>query len=278
MGARPSSFKQSGGFLNNVDGTFVDYVFTDEFNRTPFVAGKDPKNPSKDKFHSLYCRIAVLPDGAEDVVETTLWVGGFDDFIIEEDGKIISRPTFDRASQSGDNDLAGGTAFTKLVSSAVDAGFPVSELDELENDFRAMLGKRYRWVQKSNVELTKEKGKRKDPKTGKEYDRKDLVIDQYYGPSSATAKVPAKAGKGSAAIAKGATSAADLTAATTETLLAILAKNPKGIKKARLSTAVISINPPNREAVRKLIMSQDFLDSQTDWLLDGDTISPVPAE
>ena len=39
-GARPSSFKKGGGFLDGVDLTIVDYQFTDEFNGQPFKPGK----------------------------------------------------------------------------------------------------------------------------------------------------------------------------------------------------------------------------------------------
>ena len=226
MGARPDTFRKGGGFLNNVDGTFVDYEFTDKFNGEAFVPGKNKNNPAKDKFHSLYAVISVLPDGAEEPVTTTLFVGGYDDFEISEDGHVITRVGFDPADPKTNNNFDGNVAFAVLVSSMVAAGFPISDLDEVENDFRPLLGKRYRWVQRTNAEQTKKLGARVDPKTGKSYDRKDLVVDQYYGAAATTAK----AGKAAPAKAAGKAKEADLDTTTTDTLMTILGKQ-KTIKE-----------------------------------------------
>ena len=57
MGARPSSHRKAGGFLNGVDGTILDYQFTDAFNGEPWKPGKvkDKKTGKiKDRFHTLY--------------------------------------------------------------------------------------------------------------------------------------------------------------------------------------------------------------------------------
>ena len=60
-GARPSSFKAGGGFLNNVDGVIVNYEFTTEF---PGSSGRASKK--KSDFSPLYCVLSAQIDGADD--------------------------------------------------------------------------------------------------------------------------------------------------------------------------------------------------------------------
>ncbi len=78
-GARPSSFKAGGGFLNNVDGVIADYEFTGEF---PGGGGKKPGKKGSD-FNPLYFLLTVQVDGADDPSTTTLFVGSADDFEID---------------------------------------------------------------------------------------------------------------------------------------------------------------------------------------------------
>ena len=122
MGARPSSFKKSGGFLNGVDGVISGYQFTDEFNGVAFVAGKDPKT-KKERFHSLYTVLSVRVDGADEDVTTTLFTGGADDFEVTDDGHTLSPIEEGR-------ELGANTPFAKLVVSLVEAGFPESRSEE----------------------------------------------------------------------------------------------------------------------------------------------------
>src|SRR5213593_1624882 len=99
MGARPSSFKKGGGFLNNVDGTFKGYQFTDEFNGEPF----NPKAKGKDgkpRFHSLYFVPSVRVDGADEDVTTTMFVGGFDDWNVSNDGLTIWDSSYDTEEEA----------------------------------------------------------------------------------------------------------------------------------------------------------------------------------
>src|SRR6266850_652894 len=117
MGARPSSFKRGGGFLNGVDGVWSDYIWTDEFNGKPFVPGRDPKT-KKERFHTLYMLITAQVDGADEVVTTTLFAGGADDFEISADGKTLSNP------EGGPVALGASTSVGRFISSLVDAGFP----------------------------------------------------------------------------------------------------------------------------------------------------------
>lgn len=284
MGARPSSFKKGGGFLNGVDGTWVDYQFTDEFNGEPFRPGKDPKT-KKEKFHALYAVITVQVDGADEPVTTTLFVGGADDFTVSEDGHTIwdaQYETEEDAIAAGDEarQLGAGTSWAKLINSLVEAGFPETALPEESINFEAVLGGRYRWVQKRNEEDTKRLGKRK-AKNGKEYDRQDLLIETVYdlpgqeaapaakAAAKSTAKAPAA--KGGKTTAKAAPKESDLETLTETTLLDIL-KSAKDntIAKNKLSMQVLQklMKDARREDVRKLIFTDDFLGRENGWSYD----------
>ena len=113
MGARPSTYKKGGGFLNGVDGTITGYQWTDEFNGKAFVAGRDPKT-KKERFHSLYLVPTVRVDGADEDVNTTLFAGGYDDYEVSEDGLTLTDPA------GGDVSIGANTAAGKLLQSLVD--------------------------------------------------------------------------------------------------------------------------------------------------------------
>jgi hypothetical protein len=260
MGARPSSFKRGGGgFLNQVDGVITGYEFTDEFNGEPFKAGKVN---GKDKFHSLYCLLSVRVDGADEDVTTTLFVGGADDFEISDDGHTLTPVEEGR-------ELGANTAFAKLITSLVEAGFPETNLPEDVINFESIIGVRSRFVQRTDVEGTKKLGKRKDKKTGKEYDRQDLVIDQVYSlpgtetakPAAAKAGKPAVAAKAGKKAAVAAAPGVDVAALATETLTTILAEAGGSISKAKAGMKVIAklMKHAQREDVRKFLFSDENL-------------------
>jgi len=273
MGARPSSFRKSGGgFLNGVDGVITGYTFTDEFNGEPFKPGRDPKT-GKERFHALYCVLSVRVDGADEDVTTTLFVGGADDFEVSEDGHVLS-------SEEG-RELGAGTAFAKFITSMVEAGFPEARLPEDSIDFTSIIGTRGRFIQRANEEDTKRLGKRKDKKTGKEYARTDLVIDQVYElPADEAEAAPAPKAKGKPAAGKAA-KGEDLTQLTTDTLLAILADAPNNtINRKNLATKVIMklTKHPKREDVRGIMTSEDFLQGENGWSYDAKSGAVTLAE
>lgn len=237
MGARPSQFKKGGGFLNNVDGVITSYEFTDEFNGEAFTPGKVN---GKEKFHSLYCLLSARVDGADEDVTTTLFVGGFDDFTIEDDGHTLV------AVEEG-RELGANTAFAKLISTLVEAGFPETNLPEDSINFESIIGTRVRFAQRDNPEMKAKGKKRVDKKTGKEYPYQDLVIDQVYSlPVTETAR-PAAKGASKPAAAKGAKAApkvADAGAAVaelaTETLQTIVTEAGGSISKAKAGMKIIA--------------------------------------
>jgi hypothetical protein len=276
MGARPSAFKKSGGgFLNNVDGVISGYQMTDEFNGVAFTPGRVN---GKEKFHSLYCVLSARVDGAEEDVTTTLFVGGADDFEISEDGHTLT-PVEDG------RELGANTAFAKLITSLVEAGFPETNLPEDEINFESIIGTRVRFVQRTDVEGTKKLGKRKDKKTGKEYDRQDLVIEQVYslpGASAPTAagkaapKAKATAAKaGGKKAAAAATQGEDVAELASSTLIDILGENDGSISKAKLGMAVLKklMKHAQREDVRKFLADNDSLGSIDGIAFDGTTVS-----
>lgn len=272
MGARPSSFRKGGGFLDQVDGVITGYEFTDVF---PGGDG-DSKKKKKSDFHSLYVVLQVRVDGADEDVQTTLWAGDADQFEVSEDGHTLE--PLEEGYQIG-----ASTAWGKFITSVVvDAGFPEDELPEEEINYEVLIGRRFRFAQRLDADATKKFGKRKG-KNGKEYDRRDLVATNYY-----PGETPVPAGKQStkAPAGKAATTAAKPTKGKTvaeaevsveglaiDTLLEILkeAKDHK-IAKSKVSMAVLRklVKHPQREDVRKVIFSDEFL-GQADmgWSYDA---------
>lgn len=291
MGARPSSFKKSGGFLNGVDGVITAITFSDDVpakggGREPFTPGKvkDAAGKMKEKFHTLFAYLSVRPDGATEDVETSLFAGSADDFRIAEDGSEVwdaAYETPEEAEAAGDEarQLGANTALGKFIKSLVDSGFPETMLNETRITYVETVGTRCRFEQKTNADDTKRLGKRKDKKTGKEYDRQDLIISQVYElPSNEAEAAPAKSAK-SAPVAKGkpvskpngkagkptpapAEDEVDIEAESRETLLEILAaEKSHAIQKSKLSVKVLTLRTkhPQRDEIRKTIFDDDFL-------------------
>lgn len=279
MGARPSSFKKGGGFLNGVDGTITGYLFTDEFNGEPFKAGKikDYKTGKPvDKPHSLNVLLSVRADGADEDITTTLKAAGdFDEWEVSDDGHTLT-PVEDG------RELGAGTAFAKLIASLCKPedggeGFPEERLPEDSINYEAIIGTRVRFAQKTDARRTKEFGQRKG-KDGKSYDRQDLVIETVYelptaeGKSNGKTARPTKTttspskttGKSSKA-AK--TDDVDLDTLAKETLLSIVADADGSIAKNKLSMKVLQklMKHPQRENVRKLVFTDDFLAQEDGW-------------
>lgn len=258
MSSRPSAFKKSGGFLNGVDGVIESYEFTDAFNGEDYKATKDPKT-GKVKFHSLNCLLGVKVDGAEDVVYTTLFVGGYDDFTISDDGLTLT------PNEDG-RELGAGVAFTILIASLCQAGFPEENLPEDEINFEAIIGTRVRFEQKKNEEATKKLGKRAG-KDGKTYDRQDLVITNVYDLPGKAAKPAAgkTAAKPAGKVKKSAEP--DFTGVATETVLAVLAANDGQVAKSKLAMKVTQklLKHENREEIRILATSDEFLATKAGW-------------
>src|SRR6266850_1121505 len=181
MGARPSSFKRGGGFLDGVDLTITGYQYTDEFNGEAFKPGKmkDVKGKLIDRPHTLNVLLSVRVDGADEDTTTTLKAAGdFKAWEVSEDGQDVT-PNEDGA------EFSARSAWSKFITSLVrptdgEDGFPEERLPEDTFNYSAIIGTRARTVQRVDAERTKEFGKKVDKKTGKEYERKDLVVEHVY--------------------------------------------------------------------------------------------------
>jgi hypothetical protein len=273
-GARPSSFKKSGGFLNNVDGVISSYEFTTE------IPGGKKKAPVKGKepFNSLFFRLDVRLDGADEDISTNLWVGSADDFEISEDGLTLT-PLEETTS------LRGGTAFAKFIDSLVQAGFPESNLSDSEINFESIVNTRVYFVQRIDEDATKRLGKRKG-QDGKEYNRTELVVEKVLslpgtaptkGKAGAKGKVAAPAAKGKA----GKQAAPDVSEQAGEALIRYAtAAGDTGIAKGKirmkvLTDKVFKSDTELRDAVGKWLLVDANIESVDGVVLDGDTVNIV---
>lgn len=252
--ARPSGFKTGGGgFLNNVDAVITGYEFTPDF---PGASGKAKKSD----FNSLYCIMDFAVDGADGASQTTLWVGSADDFDIEDDGHTLT-PIDDNGG------LKQNADFSFFIDSLVRAGFPESNLPDDRINFEAIIGTRVRLVQERDEEATKRLGKKKSKDGSKEYDRTKLKVKD----------VLALGGGKSAASAKKASASADTDIETlaSQSLIAVLKKSPgKTILKKKLPVQIINqvgAKHPQRNEVKDMVTSDDFLSGGDAWTYDEDS-------
>jgi hypothetical protein len=278
MGARPSTFRKGGGFLNEVDGLFVSYEWTDAFNGQEWKPGK--KADGKPKFHSLYCLITAKVDGAEEEVQTSLFAGGADDYEVSDDGKTL------KSLDGGPCSLGANTGAGKFFASFVAGGFPEANLSDDDNsvNYEPMEGSRVRFVQRDDLESTRKLGKRKSKDGTREFNRQDLVIETVYalpGKAAKSAKPAAKSAKPSTANGKAGNGHTDADAEeiemlTAETILGVLAKAKGGtLLKDKLRLPILqqmsASKNPNREEVYKLAGDDDFLAKEIGWAYDQAT-------
>ncbi len=268
--ARPSAFKKGGGgFLNNVDGVFADYNFTTD---PPF----ERKAKKGSDWNPLFAVVTAQVDGADEPVTTTISVGSADDFEIEDDGKTLV-PVDDNVQ------LPASFGWGILIESLVAAGFPESNLPEDRINYEAILGTRVRFSQRKNEVMAAKGKKRKDKKTGKEYDYTDLVVSQVYAlPEAEEAPKGKSSSKTSKAAAGGKTNGkakeVSVEEQGAEILLSILNANEGSLPKSKLPVKLagaIAAKDPRREELRKLIYSDDFLSEEMGWTYDKSSKTQV---
>lgn len=255
MGARPSSFRKPGGFLNGVDGTITGYRWTDEFNGQPWTPGKNAEG--KAKFHSMQFELSARIDGAEADITQNLFAGGFDDYEISEDGLTLT------AVDGGEVSIGANTPVAKFISSLVESGFPESNLSDDPNtvNLEPIIGTRVRFGQAQEIDRKTGKAKQrvvtKGKFAGRSFDQTTTVVMNVY-------EVP-KAGGSKPTAAKGTKSAkpasVNVEELAAETLTAIVVAAGGSIKKAKLSMAALKAlkGHANTQDVRTLLASDDFL-------------------
>lgn len=270
-GSRPSQFKGGGGFLSDVDGVLVNYEFTDEY---PGADEKPRKSKKDDDFRPLYAVLTVKVDGAEDEVTTTLFAGSADDFEIENDGHSL-------VPEDPQGGVSKNSDWGKFVASAVENGFPEEELPEDEINFESLLNKRYRFGQE--VVIDKKTGKarqrvaKKGKFAGKSFDVTRTVITAYYGEADGKASKSSKgdkASKGKDTKTKGKKDDNEaLYEIADPALVSILeaAKDHK-VQKVKLSMKILNalLKHKNREALREMMLTDEYLERENGWTYDAD--------
>lgn len=265
--SRPSAFKQggSGGFLNNVDVTWDDYEFTTDF------PGSTGGGKSRDDDYSpLYGVLTFSVDGADEPVTTTLYFGNANDFTIENEGKTL-------VSIDDDTQVPLNQPFGRFINSLCENGFDDSLFPEENVNYEAALGTRLRLKQVDEVDKdgkVKKRVAKKGKYKGKEFPVQNPQVVRVYEAEAKPTKAIATKGGTKAAPVKGGKAKAvesdepDLNAIGVETLLALLRKQKGNTIQKRSLTVPISTllgKHPERENVRRLVFSDDFLETQQGW-------------
>lgn len=250
MGARPSGFKTGGGgFLNNVDGTIVDYTLSTDFIGKNGKPVKQQRKPGAAIPINAYLQVRL--DGADDVIGTNVQVAWDADFDISDDGKSLE-PKSDEANVSGQ--APWGT----LIDSMCKNGFDENELPEDEFNWEPILGRRCRFIQVKDDKATERAGKRKSADGKREFDRTRLAVSQVYDADAKPGKAtkPGKAGKG----------APDFTAQADATILDLIKANGDELLRSKIKVRATQALRGNadKDAIVKLLMSDDYLDSAVD--------------
>lgn len=272
-------FKRSGGgFLNGVAGTIVGYTIE--------AKTWDATKKAPDGYTTASVELNIKQDGADEPVSQFLQAG----FLY--DGQSVSDDGQELVAEDDASMIAADSEFGRFLQSAVDAGLDETPLVEANlRNFSALVNQRFVFKREVDKEGTEKFGKRKG-KDGKEYNRDFLLVGEYLGQVEAkagkkaakTAKSAAPASK-SAAKSNGAAKNADADAQIEQAesvLLSILADvKDNRVDRNGLSAKIVRYSTENkfsddaaehnaiREALRKLIGSEDFLSREAGWTYDA---------
>src|SRR3990167_9368223 len=277
MASRLAGMK-GGGFLNNVDGVFSDYEYT---NRFP--------GETEDS-DDLFLVVTVTPDGGE-AVQTTLRAGSGQFLTVQDRHTVVNGEC--NAARIWDKADA-----YRFLSSIEEAGVdPIDDTDVSILSHTTLLGRRMRFEQEKDVERMAARAKagknpkRVDEKTGKEYDHTRLIVRTVYdsapvkaagsGPKGAPKTVAGKAapkaviarpGRSAVGSTTGAASAArpsdqsgSVDSEATAYLKAVLTDEGGTVLRSDLTrlvtTKLLADRNPNREKIRKRVYEEAFLSS-----------------
>jgi hypothetical protein len=262
--------KPGGGFLNGVAGAIVGYKLN--IKEWP---GKNGGNP----YSTLTVELLIKQDGADKPVQQFLPAGFvYDEQTISEDGLEIVSTDERYAPQDG-------TAFAKFLQSAIDAGLDEASFVEAKLlRFDGLVNQRFTFKRIIDEEGTKEFGK-VTGKDGIERNRDFLLVGEYHGPVAASKATKATTTK--ATTTKGAKTTAakpagdDPNVARGKDVLLSLLGDESPLEKTSISGRIVKYSTENqfaedanehkaiREALRKLIPSEDFLGLQAGWKYDS---------
>ena len=274
--SRPSGFRSGGGFLSDIDGTLKGGTFWTAEELWP----DREHNPN---FMPLYYKLALRVDGAKEDISVRLFAGGDDDWQISDDRNTLE-PLRDDAKFPANSELGA------FVTAMVELGFPEEELPEEVINYEAFSGYRVRFIQVPKLDKKTGKQRTRTPKTGayagKTFNDTFTSVGVVYGKESPTeaagiatrkaAGAPKKAVVASKANGKG--KGSDIVTETTESLLTLLAEAPEGsLLKAKLPVLLgrycikTGKSTEQREEMRKLIYTDEFLGSEAGWVYDPES-------
>ncbi len=170
MGARPSSFKRGGGFLNNVDATITGITFL--VGETAEVK----KGPRKgEDFTPLSMEVSFRQDNADEDVSKRLLIGDAAQFgEVSDDGSTLYTPEGQTIYGSSE----AGIFVNSLVNPEVGEGFPEDRLSDSteEIEYKAVIGTRVHLVQVART--GKRAGTQVSKKDNKTYELRDLTVGE----------------------------------------------------------------------------------------------------
>jgi hypothetical protein len=196
MGARPSSFKKGGGFLNEVDALITGMTFE---SGDTYPIKKGPRKG--EEFTPLSLTVSARVDGAEEDVSKRLLISDASRFgDVSADGTTLATPDGQTISAFSE----AGIFINSLVNPIEGGdGFPESRLgedDDPEITYQPVVGTRVRFIQQ---ERTGKRAGTQTAKDGRVWPLKDLVVAKVYDLPQAAGKSNGKAAKPVAKAAKG---------------------------------------------------------------------------
>jgi hypothetical protein len=238
----------------------VDAVITGiEFTTDP---------PFKNDGEYVYAILSARVDGADEDSTSSFFVGSADEW--EIDGTTLT-------PSSDGQGIGASTGWGKFLDSLIENNFPETLLPEDEFNWDAIIGTRVRFTKVENEAM---KGKKRKAKNGKEYAYQDTVVGQVY-------ELPGKKGtqaQGTSKVTKGSTKKAveadededdSVEALASKFLLKVVAANKGKMAKAKVSMQLLKpenglFKHPQREAIRKLLTSDKFLNTEDGWSYNED--------
>lgn len=262
MGARPSSFKKGGGYLNEVDATIIGYTWE---------AGDEVKIKKGQRKGEMFAPLSLVPefqvDGEDEPKTKRLLLGGADGYgDIEDDGHTLLTPDGQSVGYSSEVGV--------FIRSLVEGGFPEDRFDDDPEkiNFEPMIGCRVRLIQEIVPEGQPRHGTTvgKDKKT---YPNRDLKVATVHALPEDNEGWEGGSKKGKKSGTKSSSKPTTTGKKTkepevyvpelaAETLKSILTDNKGKIAKSKLSMAVLKklMKDGNREAVREWLFDDDNLE------------------
>ena len=251
-----------GGYLNGVSGVIKSITFKAGNSGVAEKSGK-----SWTKYSGV---ITVLADGAENEVPQFADAGFLrGDQTISADNRTIEGD--DAYFLSGNENPFGRFIVSLFEGEGNRLPESLWEATNGGRNYDALAGVRVTFQRVRDEEATKRMGKRKDPKTGKEYDRDYLLVSEVLAAPAPAAKGAKAAVKGAA---KGAVKAAPAVASTDAAdaaLLSILGGTADNtLERSKVSGAVVryalaqKLEQADREAIRKTLQDDAYIADAAD--------------